>query len=81
MRRCFCHTDLGQNAVFPNFAIQIALTKDSGRSKHACFFAGTQGTAKKISKVTYIYGKPVRTFDKRQSLLFKSRLIELYAST
>ena len=26
MRRCFYHTDLGQNAVFHNFAIQIALT-------------------------------------------------------
>ena len=25
MRRCFYHTDLGQNAVFHNFAIQIAL--------------------------------------------------------
>ena len=31
----FCHTDLEQNAVFPNFAGQIALTQCSGRSKHA----------------------------------------------
>ena len=29
------HTDLGQNAVFHNFAIQIALIQYSGRSKHA----------------------------------------------
>ena len=31
MRRCFYHTDLGQNAVFHNFAIQIALIQYSGR--------------------------------------------------
>ena len=31
MRRCFYQTDLGQNAVFHNFAIQIALIQ-SGRS-------------------------------------------------
>ena len=41
MRRCFYHTDLGKNAVFHNFAIQIALTQDSGRSKHASAFTGT----------------------------------------
>ena len=35
MRRCFYYTDLGQNAVFHNFAIQIALIQHSGRSKHA----------------------------------------------
>ena len=35
MRRCFYHTDLGQNAVFHNFASQIALIQHSGRSKHA----------------------------------------------
>ena len=63
MRRCFYHSDLGQNAVFHNFAIHIALIQYSGRSKH------------------YLYGKPVLTFDKRQSRLFKLRLIELYAST
>ena len=51
------------------------LTQDSGRSKHACAFT------KKNSKITYIYGEPVLTFVKRQSRLFKSRLIELYAST
>ena len=33
MRRCFYHTDLGQNAVFHKFAIQIALIQYSGRSK------------------------------------------------
>ena len=31
----FGNTDLKQNAVFPNFAGQIALTQYSGRSKHA----------------------------------------------
>ena len=31
----FGHTELEQNAVFPNFAGQIALTQYSGRSKHA----------------------------------------------
>ena len=35
MRHCFYHTDLGQNAVFHNFAIQIGLIQYSGRSKHA----------------------------------------------
>ena len=36
MRHCFYHTDLGQqNAVFHNFAIQIAIIQYSGRSKHA----------------------------------------------
>ena len=35
MRHCFYHTDLGQNAVFHNFEIQIALIQYSGRSKHA----------------------------------------------
>ena len=70
----FYHTDLGQNAVFHNFAIQIALTQDSGRSKHECAFTGT---IKKFSKITYIYSYSIVTFDKRQSWLFKSRLIEL----
>ena len=50
MRHCFYHTDLGQNAVFHNFAIQIALIQYSGRSKHAWAFSET---AKKISKITY----------------------------
>ena len=50
MRRCFYHTDLGQNAVFQNFAIQIALIQYSGRSKHAWAFTET---VKKISKITY----------------------------
>ena len=47
MRRCFYHTDLGQNAVFHNFAIQIALIQYSGRSKHAWAFSET---VNKISK-------------------------------
>ena len=50
MRRCFYHTNLGQNAVFHNFAIQIALIQYSGRSKHAWAFSET---VKKISKITY----------------------------
>ena len=33
MRYCFYHTDLGQNAVFHNFATQIALIQYLGRSK------------------------------------------------
>ena len=36
---CFYHTDLVQNAVFHNFAIQIALIQYSGRSKHAWAFS------------------------------------------
>ena len=46
----FCHTDLGQNIVFHNFAIQIALIKSSGWWKHAWTFSET---VKNISKITY----------------------------
>ena len=74
MRRCFYHTDLGQNAVFHNFAIQIALIQYSGRLKHAL--------AKPLKKFqNHLYGEPVLTIDKRQSRLFKLRLTQLYAST
>ena len=41
MRRCFYHTDLGQNAVFHNFPIQTALIQYSGRSKNAYAFSET----------------------------------------
>ena len=50
MRRCFYHTDLGQNALFHNFAIQIALSQYSGRSKHVWAFSET---IKQISKISY----------------------------
>ena len=65
MRRCFYHTDLGQNVVFHNFAIQIALIQYSARSKHAL--------AKPLKNFeNHLYGEPVLTFDdKRQSRLFK----------
>ena len=55
MRRCFYHTDLGQNAVFHNFAMQIALIQYSGRWKWAWAFSKT---VKKISQIAY----PVLTF-------------------
>ena len=35
MRRCFYHTNLGQNAVFHNFAIQIVLIQYFGRSNRS----------------------------------------------
>ena len=74
MKRCFYHTDLGQNVVFHNFAIQIALHQYSGRSKHAL--------AKPLKKFQdHLYGERLLTFDKRQSRLFKLTLIELYSST
>ena len=41
LRRCFYHTDPGQNAVFQNFAKQIALIQYSGRSKYAWAFSET----------------------------------------
>ena len=44
------HTNLGQNAVFHNFALQIALIQYSGQSNHANVFGET---VKKISKITY----------------------------
>ena len=34
MRRCFHHTDLRQNAVFPNFSRQIALIQYSEPFDH-----------------------------------------------
>ena len=48
MMSCFYHTDLGQNAVFHNFAIQIALIQYSGRSRHAL-----AKPLKKNSKITH----------------------------
>ena len=50
MRRCFYHTHLGQNAVFHNFTIQIALIQYSERPKYAWAFSET---VNKISKITY----------------------------
>ena len=50
MRLCFYHIALGQNAVFHNFTIQIALIQYSGRWKHAWAFSET---VKKISKITF----------------------------
>ena len=50
MRRCFYHTDLGQYAVFHNFAIEVALIQYSGRSHHVWAF---RETVKIISKTTY----------------------------
>ena len=50
MWRCIYHTELGQNAVFHNFAIQNANIQYSGRSKHAWAFSET---LKKNSKITY----------------------------
>ena len=55
MSRCFYHTGLGQTAVFHNFAIQIAVIRYSGRSKHAWAFSET---VKKISKITYSKIRP-----------------------
>ena len=51
MRHCFYHTDLWQNAVFHNFAIQITLIQYSGRSKHAL-----------KNFQNHLYGQPVLTF-------------------
>ena len=56
MRRCFYHTNLGQNAVFHNFAIQIALIQYSGRSKHAWAFTET---VNKISKIISTVGNGI----------------------
>ena len=40
MRRCFYHTDLGHNAVFHNFALQIALIQYLGQSKQVWALRG-----------------------------------------
>ena len=65
MRRCFYHTDLGQNAVFYNFAIQIALIQYSGRSKHAWAFSENNFQ-------NHPYGQPVASCG-----VFECTLIEL----
>ena len=51
MRRCFYHTDLGHNAVFHNFALQIALIQYLGRSKQVWALHG-------------LLAKPLKTFPK-----------------
>ena len=50
MRRCFYHTDLGQNVVIYHLAIQIALIQYLGRSRRAWAFSET---VRKISKISY----------------------------
>ena len=50
LRHRFYHTDLVQNAVFHNFAIQIALIKYSKRWKHTWAF---NEIVKKIFKIIY----------------------------
>ena len=53
MRHWFYHTDLGQNAVFHNFEIQIALFQYLGRSRRGPL-------AKPLKKVqNHLYGQPV----------------------
>ena len=42
MTHCFYYTDLGQNAVFYNFAIQIARIQYSGRSIDQNFNSAVQ---------------------------------------
>ena len=81
MGRCFYHKDLGQNAVFHNFALQIAHSIFRTIEAGVGFAWAFSKTFKKISKITYTASKRVLTFDKRQSRLFKLRLIELYTST
>ena len=49
MRRCFYHTDLGQNAVFHNFATEIALNIQDDRSTRGLLAK----PLKKNSKITY----------------------------
>ena len=58
MRRCFYHTDLGQNAVFHNFAIKIALIQYSGQDDRS-----TSGLLAKPQKIfqNQLYGQPVLT--------------------
>ena len=59
MRHCFYHTDLAQqNAVFQNFAIQIAIIQHSGRSKHAWALAVNRWK----NFLNHLYGQPVLTF-------------------
>ena len=53
MRRCSYHTNLGQNEVFHNFAIQIALIQYSGRPKHTWAFSETVNKISKTISTTH----------------------------
>ena len=57
MKHCFYHTDLGQTAVFYNFAIQTALIQYSGDRR-------MRGLLAKPLKnfQNHLYGQPVFTF-------------------
>ena len=59
LRRCFYHTNLGQNAVFHNSAIQISLIKYSGRWKHTWAFSEIV----KKNFQNHLYGQPALTFE------------------
>ena len=62
MRHCLYHTDLGQNAVFHNFAIQIALIHAMFWTIEACVGV----LAKPLKKIqNHLYGQPVLTFAAR----------------
>ena len=73
MRGCFYHTDLGQNAVFHNFAIQSALTQYSAVFR--TIDRSTRGVLakqlKKFPKSPSIYGQPVLTFAERALVVFE----------
>ena len=63
LRRCIYHTDLGHNAVFHNFPIQIWLIKYSGRWKHAWAFSEI---VQKKKFENHQYGQLALTFDNSQ---------------
>ena len=73
MRSCFYHTDLGQNAVFHNFAIQSALIQYSAVFR--TIDRSTRGVLakqlKKFPKSPSIYGQPVLTFAERAVVVFE----------
>ena len=58
MRHCFYHTDLGQNAVFHNFAIQTVFIQYSGDRS----IRGLLGKPLKKNFQNHQYGQPVFTF-------------------
>ena len=70
MRHCFYHTDLRQNAVFHNFAIQSALIQYSGRSIDA-LVGFWLNSFHKFPKSPSIYGQPVLTFAERAVVVFE----------
>ena len=76
MRYCFYHTDLGQNAVFHNFALQIALIQGDRSTRALARCSYMAGNRLRFSKY-YMTGSPVFSvkFHKSKELQLNQTII------